>query len=222
MPFGSSVHFALERVPFLRSFVRDSSFARPPAMQGSIFRGNENVAGPLHPSLVEEYPRGLSEQWLSGLLPLPAGVYGVRVLPGPHWLASGFHGDNEGTFGVVRPAIYPELRQWAGEAFGSGGTRFKPCPHCLKNHRANHQVGGWHPLRSAVVEWQLPAGAQVRFYKAGDDGEYDLYFHPDDLALPGAGFDADALRRACSGFWSAYETRSNDSELTDDICECEA
>ena len=84
----------------------------------------------MYPSLVQEYPRGLSEQWLSGLLPLPAGVYGVRVLPGPHWLASGFHGDNEGTFGVVRPATYPELRQWAAEAFGSFGTN-NPSPPLL-------------------------------------------------------------------------------------------
>ena len=60
------------------------------------------------------------------------------------------------------------------------------------------------------------------FYKAGDNGDYDLYFHPEDLALPGAGFDAQALRLACAGFSDAYAAMSVDLGLTRAIRECEA
>ena len=77
-------------------------------------------------------------------------------------------------------------------------------------------------MRSAVVEWQTPAGASVRFYKAGDNGEYDLYFHPEDLTLPGAGFDAQALRRSCAGFEHFYAATSGDLELSRAISGCEA
>ena len=189
-------------------------------MQGPIFRGNDNVAGPLHPSLVEEYPRGLSEQWLSELLPLPAGVYGVRVLPGPHWLSSGFAGDSEGSFGVVRPATASELQQWAGDAWDGGGDN--PCPHCPRHCRAHHNVGGWHPVRSAAVDWLIPEGGFAAFYKAGDEGDYDLYFHPGDLAFPGAGFDAEALGRSCDEFERFYAALSGDPELGQRISGCEA
>ena len=190
-------------------------------MQGSIFRGNEDVAGPLHPSLVEEYPRGLSEQWLSGLLPLPAGVYGVRVLPGPHWLSSGFGGDNEGSFGVVRPPTPIELAQWAA-AVGGGDGWNNPCPHCAEDIRLYHQLGGWHPSRSAVVDWQIPGGSFAAFYKAGDDGDYDLYFHPEDLVLPGAGYDPVTLYTSCADFNFAVFTVSGSLERARTISECEA
>ena len=144
--------------------------------------------------LCGKYPCLMSERWLSQLRPLPAGVYGVRALPGPHWLSSGFAGQNERSFGWVRPATSQILHQWAEEAWHSENN---PCPHC-RSH--NHQLGSWHPSRSAVVEWQIPGGVQVGYYKAGDEGDYDLYYHPADLELPGAGFDAEALRRLCTSF----------------------
>ena len=79
----------------------------------------------------------LSEEWLSELRPLSAGVYGVRVLPGPHWLSSGFAQQNEGSFGVVRPATSVELQAWAKEAWGSENH---PCPYCTWSS-SYHQLG---------------------------------------------------------------------------------
>ena len=91
-----------------------------------------------------------------------------------------------------------------------------------KNSRLYHQVGGWHPSRSAVVEWQTPAGASVAFYKAGDNRDYDLYFHPEDLAPPGAGFDAQALRYSCARFDHFVAASSGSRERTRAISGCEA
>ena len=187
-------------------------------MQGAIFRGNADVAGPLYPELVEEYPRGLSEQWLSELRPLSAGVYGVRVLPGPHWLSSGFAGQNEDSFGVVRPATSLDLQVWAEAAWGSDNH---PCPHCTCTS-SYHQLGAWHPSRSAVVEWQIPGGVQVGYYKAGDEGDYDLYYHPADLARLGAGCDVEVLGRLCAGFEHFHAACSGGAELSRAISCCEA
>ena len=180
--------------------------------------GNENAAGPLHPSLVELYPRELSAQWLSELLPLPAGVYGVRVLPGPHWLCSGFGEINEGSFGVVRQATRGELQEWAVVARRPGGQHFS-CPHCTLASR-RHNLGGWHPMRSAVVEWQAHI-AETYYYKAGDEGEYDLYFHPGDLGLPGAGFGARSLTHLAACFEQEYEALCGDPEGGRAIGSCE-
>ena len=59
------------------------------------------------------------------------------------------------------------------------------------------------------------------YYKAGDEGDYDLYFHPEDLALPGAGFDAEALARLCAGFERICTALSGDPGLSRAICSCE-
>ena len=176
----------------------------------------------MHPSLLWEYPRmwwlsdEMSERWLSQLRPLPAGVYGVRVLPGPHWLSSGFAGQNERSFGWVRPAGELTLQSWAGDAWEIGNLE---CPHCGCLY---HQLGGWHPSRSAVVEWQIPSGVVISYYKAGDEGDYDLYYHPEDLELPGAGFDTEALRRACASFEEWHAGFSGSPELSRAISCCEA
>ena len=77
-------------------------------------------------------------------------------------------------------------------------------------------------MRSAAVDWLIPDGGFAAFYKAGDEGDYDLYFHPVDLALPGAGFDAEALGRSCAEFEHLYTALSEDPELGQRISGCEA
>ena len=77
-------------------------------------------------------------------------------------------------------------------------------------------------MRSAAVEWCTPDGGFAAFYKAGDEGDYDLYFHPGDLAFPGAGFDAEALGRACDEFERFYAALCGDPELGQRISGCEA
>jgi hypothetical protein len=101
------------------------------------------------------------------VVPLPAGVWGVRCVPGPDW--SDFPLTR--TVGTV---LNPEavLAEWCDGAAGKhhvGGT-------C--RHSAAHQLGGWFIGRSAAVLWD--GDDEVYFHKCGDGGEYDLAWAPPD------------------------------------------
>ena len=111
-----------------------------------------------------------------------------------------------------------ELFEWAVQARGQDDQHFF-CPHCTRASRRHH-LGGWHPMRSAVVEWQAHI-AEPYYYKAGDEGDYDLYFHPGDLGLPGAGFDAQALTHLAACFEQEYEALCRDPELGRAVGRCE-
>ena len=109
------------------------------------------------------------------VVPLPAGVWGVRCVPGPDW--SYFpHKHTVGT--VLNPE--PFLAEWCAGTAGTdcvGGT----CSHS----GCGHQLGGWFVGRSAAVLWDDANDADdVCFYKCGDAGEYDLaWAPPDDFAF---------------------------------------
>ena len=181
--------------------------------------GNRDCTGPLSEHLDDEFPAGIERDFRAGLVPLPAGVYGVRVLPGPHWLWSGWEGQNGRCFGIVRPPRQQELQDWAREC-AEGGVR--PCKKCKKNHRFFHQPWSFHPCRSAVVDWSSVPPSTC-FYKAGDEGFYDLFWNPGDLALPRVvGFQQAAIDAIMERFNVAMLASCGDRALCAAIERCEA
>merc|ERR1712228_996529 len=134
--------------------------------------------------------------------PLRAGIYGVRVRRGPDWYEyshtqysrqSWDHGGGPGSHGTVLRPNSDILKEWAKQW----------CLHCdrhsdsfEKNVTETHSGGGrccatlwkrlfgpksgWSPWRSAVVKWEWAdstmndAKAYTFYYRAGDNGGYDL------------------------------------------------
>ena len=98
------------------------------------------------------------------LAPLPAGVWDVRVVPGRDWdfdlTQVGAHG--VGTVLDPSTAVVEWCAGVAGRARVGG-----PCVDCPV-----HDLGGWFLSRSAVVQWD--GDENFYYYKAGDNGLYDL------------------------------------------------
>ena len=115
------------------------------------------------------------------VVPLPAGVYGVRVYPGPSLAKGGMW--NQCDPHLTGVALVPSrgtmldwLRQFLDDP--SGGPRVSrhfllvaslPCPPtawfspCLL--RRERRRGGWHPRRSTSARWE--GSDEVYYYKAG-------------------------------------------------------
>ena len=103
---------------------------------------------------------------------LPPGVYGVRCCRGPAFVESGYGDESEGVgqdngrFGTSLIPGDSDLARWAA-AIASG-----------------NDVGHWSPWRSVVVRWDESGGFTLDdnrsaahhgyYYKAGDDGKYDV------------------------------------------------
>ena len=101
------------------------------------------------------------------VVPLPAGIWGVRCVPGPDW--SDFpHTHTVGT--VLNPE--PFLAEWC---LGTIGKNYVGGP-CSRS--AVHHLGGWFVGRSAAVLWD--DSDEVLSHKCGDRGEYDLAFNVSD------------------------------------------
>lgn len=125
------------------------------------------------------------------LKPLPAGKYGVQCCRGPCFEACGFGdaagGQDNGGLGCTLVPSKAELKQWA-ELFASTGP-----------------LGSWSPWRSQVVRWdtQSQLGARDcnrsayqcdrRFYKAADDGLYDLAYIPEGEVVDPGEVDSDGF-----------------------------
>ena len=107
------------------------------------------------------------------LRPLPAGVYNTHVLPGPDWIASGNGPQNANEWGWARMATFNELTTWCTEMLTFDPTWNRPPCSC---GALIHELGGWHPQRSVVVDWPTTG---TFYYKAGDTQWWDLYFDPE-------------------------------------------
>lgn len=109
---------------------------------------------------------------LSSLVPLPAGVWGVRVQPGP-----GF-GDVYHRFATCMGTVLHPATAVADWCRTVGESDVGPwCDDC-----EFHQLGGWYVGRSAAVMWD--GDDRVFYYRAGDEGCYDLaWIVPDDYAF---------------------------------------
>ena len=106
--------------------------------------------------------------------PCPPWAIGVRVWPGSTWEASGLAGQDvvrapDGSavrvLGITKAPDNTTLDTWSDYAI-------EACEHGF------WAEGGWSPARSLWVEWgsQLfrPAQGPSFFYKAGDEGKFDL------------------------------------------------
>ena len=101
-------------------------------------------------------------------VPFPAGIWGVRCVPGPAW-ANSPRGATWGT--VLSPSSV--VHDWCAGTAGDENVGGR-CVGLLTGE-GNHRLGGWFLSRSAAVTWDGFEG--VWFYKCGDDGEYDLKWH---------------------------------------------
>ena len=103
------------------------------------------------------------------LFPLPAGLLGARVVPGPHWCTRGVgEMQNEGGWGTVVACNRAETIEWAELAIGALENPGDPC-----GRHPRHFLGAWYPSRSVVVQWDT---GRRFMYRAGDGGRYDLAF----------------------------------------------
>ena len=104
------------------------------------------------------------------------------MAPGPHWGSSGFgpqnsqkvDGESCPVFGKVLVPGKEILETWAEdiiEDLTAGGDA----------------SGGWAPSRSLAVSWGLEAEGRelpdMLFYKAADDGEFDLQWWPESAEM---------------------------------------
>ena len=110
--------------------------------------------------------------------PCPPWAIGVRVWPGLTWEASGLAGQDvvrapDGSvvrvLGITLAPDKTTLDTWSDYVI-------EACEHGFLAE------GGWSPARSFCVEWgsQLfrPAEGPSFFYKAGDEGKFDLNYAP--------------------------------------------
>ena len=111
--------------------------------------------------------------------PCPPWAIGVRVWPGLTWEASGLAGQDvvrapDGSvvrvLGITKAPDKTTLDTWSDYVIEA----------CEYGYLAE---GGWSPARSFWVEWgsQLfrPAQGPSFFYKAGDEGMFDLNYAPE-------------------------------------------
>ena len=122
------------------------------------------------------------------IVPLPAGVWGVKVQPGPDFA---HYPLMTGT--VLHPwtVIADWCRSTAGEI--QDGVWCDECD--------SHALHSWYVGRSAAVIWD--GDDQVFYYRAGDDGYYDLAWIVED----GFEFDAMFYLQAENMFYEYMKTR---------------
>ena len=111
------------------------------------------------------------------LAPCPAWLTGVRTTRGPSFCWSGFEDQDtlivdghhaQGIARTRRPCM-EDLQDWASELLGAYNQGIDP-------------RGGWAPHRSIVANWLHPgADNDGLYYKAGDEGLYDLSYWPLEL-----------------------------------------
>lgn len=105
-----------------------------------------------------------SSAWAaSHLVPLPAGVWDVKVQPGPDW-EDAMHTFIAPTGTVQHPATV--VSDWCRGTAGDIDVG-EPCDVCDR-----HLLGGWYIGRSVAVKWE--GDDRVFYYRAGDSGFYDL------------------------------------------------
>ena len=110
--------------------------------------------------------------------PCPPWAIGVRVWPGSTWEASGLAGQDvvrapDGSavrvLGMTKAPDKTTLDLWSDYVI-------EACEHGFLAE------GGWSPARSLWVEWGSPlfrpAQGPSFFYKAGDEGKFDLNYAP--------------------------------------------
>ena len=141
----------------------------------------------------------------SPVVPLPAGIWGVKVQPGPDWEGAGFtFVAPAGT--VMHPATVVD--EWCAGAAGEIDVGL-PCDVC-----ESHLLGGWYVGRSAAVKWD--GDDRVFYYRAGDDGFYDLaWIIPD-----GYEFDAASYLQAEDTYYD-YMTRRYHERTALQAARCE-
>ena len=108
-------------------------------------------------------------------VPCPPFVYGVYVGPGLTWQISDFGDQNVQVIDGVRYYVlgrtktpdYDDIAAWA--EYFLNAYFFQ-----------SRSDGGWAPHRSAVVDWgDSTRGVCMQYYyKASDNGDYDLHFYP--------------------------------------------
>lgn len=131
-------------------------------------------------------PTPVSQPWPDSLVklgPMPAGLWDVRVRPGEWYEEGGFSSQvPEGVaWGWARKPDTGDLNRWVQELTyeGSDDDFGWPCGSWGRGGKA-HQLGGWWITRSAVVVWSesyedaMAADSTRYYYRAGDDGAYDL------------------------------------------------
>ncbi len=122
------------------------------------------------------------------------GLYGVRCCPGRDWVEGGFEHQNEGGWGTALAPPPDIVQDWCDNVHGDGG----PCGRW----QPDHSQGGWWFSRSCYVVWD---SGESFFYRAGDEGCYDLAFDPEGVVWDIAAYRRveeeflRTLRRDCPG-----------------------
>lgn len=109
--------------------------------------------------------------------PCPAWLRGVRVTRGPHFVWSGFEGQDVGVVADGRVALFVG---WSVE-FSRDTMEWLSQDLWDDVRGGGDGAGYWYPHRSLCVAW--PHEQDTSLYKAGDDGMFDVGFWPLELAL---------------------------------------
>ena len=155
-------------------------------------------------SSVEESSTPVVSSRTSPLVPLPAGIWGVKVQPGPDF-GDAYHTLVANTGTVLHPSVATE--EWCRGATGELDVG-QVCDEC-----ESHQLGGWYVGRSVAVKWD--GDDRVFYYRAGDHGFYDLAW----IVPDGFEFDAIAYLQAENACYEYMATRSPSRALQVARCE---
>lgn len=140
----------------------------------------------------------------SPLVPLPAGVWGVKVQPGPGF-GDSYHTHVANTGTVLHPDWVME--DWCGGTIGEIDVG-QSCDEC-----ESHMLGGWYVGRSVAVTWD--GDDRVFYYQAGDGGTYDLAW----IVPDGFEFDARAYMQVENAYFLYMMTRWPSRALQVAVCE---
>ena len=139
---------------------------------------------PILPFSAQDQCPDWSQRHELGLRPVPAGCYGLRVCPGPDWDEGGFADQNEDSWGTTVTPNAADILEWVTQVWAE--PRAPPGPGVCPFDRC-HGIGGWWPTRSTVVIWDADPNKRW-YYRAGDEGGYDLAFVPSDQEFDVAAF----------------------------------
>ena len=112
------------------------------------------------------------DEELIQMVPVTAGLWGVRVCPGRAWSEGGYGGQNASGWGTTLPPDDPRvLGGWFAGVTDVDGLQ---CTSCA----AGHCVSNWWFTRSSAVVWDCNPSV-VHFYRCGDKTSNLLDNDPD-------------------------------------------
>ena len=100
--------------------------------------------------------------------PAIAGLTQGRVCPGWDWDAGGFVEQNKHGWGSIVVPDHDDCKDWVSNICGYENPG---CP--CHEVGCSHFLGGWWHSRSLAVKWDNCP--EPFYYRAGDDGYYDLF-----------------------------------------------